>query len=487
MMTTKVCRDDPSLATSVPLCQRPSSPVMVPGTTHLDILSRAAASRTDAFHLNDTAAPAHQFHRWVAALPRVVPYYAVKCNNDNVLCAELAALGAGFDCASLAELQQILALGVAPSRIIHANPCKRVAAIEYSRAAGVARMTFDSTGELDKIAAVYPGAQLVLRLHADDSRSLVRLGAKFGASKANIAPLLAHATALGLAVIGTSFHVGSGCLDPAAFADAIALSRHAFDVAASMGLAFTLLDIGGGYPGTPKVGDSRCPVPAVGFHAHAPGTSQNPAVAFEAIADAINGALERHFPAAANPGLSIIAEPGRYFAQTFSTLAVKVFGRRVEGGVQYLHADTGVYGSLNNIIFDNAKPLAYRLSSLAAGGLLPCAEEPVAMMTTTVWGPTCDSMDVVAKDVQLPADMAVGEWLVYYQMGAYTIIAASSFNGIAPPEQVYCQTEGDLSSASSEDEASAVSEEAAEAAEQPSAPVLPAAAMAKLVQLLRVM
>ena len=50
---------------------------------------------------------------------------AVKCNDDPVLLQTLAALGAGFDCASKQEITTILNLGVDPSRIIYANPCKQ--------------------------------------------------------------------------------------------------------------------------------------------------------------------------------------------------------------------------------------------------------------------------------------------------------------------------------------------------------------------------
>ena len=42
---------------------------------------------------------------WAAAMPRVTPFYAVKCNNDEAILSALAALGAGFDCASDAEVR----------------------------------------------------------------------------------------------------------------------------------------------------------------------------------------------------------------------------------------------------------------------------------------------------------------------------------------------------------------------------------------------
>ena len=52
----------------------------------------------------DLGAVARLFRDWVGAMPRVVPFYAVKANNDEGILAMLAALGAGFDCASDAEV-----------------------------------------------------------------------------------------------------------------------------------------------------------------------------------------------------------------------------------------------------------------------------------------------------------------------------------------------------------------------------------------------
>lgn len=46
----------------------------------------------------DVLASRHQ--TFLQALPRVRPFYAVKCNNRPSLLLVLAALGTGFDCAS---------------------------------------------------------------------------------------------------------------------------------------------------------------------------------------------------------------------------------------------------------------------------------------------------------------------------------------------------------------------------------------------------
>lgn len=48
---------------------------------------------------------------------------------------------------------------------------------------------------------------------------------------------------------GISFHVGSGCMDAPVYAKAIHAAKKLFDFAESVGYQFTLLDIGGGFPG----------------------------------------------------------------------------------------------------------------------------------------------------------------------------------------------------------------------------------------------
>lgn len=54
---------------------------------------------------------------------------------------------------------------------------------------------------------------------------------------------------------------------------------------------------------------------------------------------------------------------------------------------------------------------------------------PVAPMTSTIWGPTCDSADCVYKDVQMPV-LRNGDFLLWPNAGAYTVAGACDFNGI---------------------------------------------------------
>jgi ornithine decarboxylase len=127
------------------------------------------------------------YRAWTAAMPRVAPFYAVKCNPQPALLRLLAALGAGFDCASKAELEAVMALGVPQDRIIFAHPCKRPLDLRFAAAAGVRLTTFDCEGELSKVQELWPTAELVLRLRCDDPEvcAVVRLRAGRGAGKAS--------------------------------------------------------------------------------------------------------------------------------------------------------------------------------------------------------------------------------------------------------------------------------------------------------------
>lgn len=54
----------------------------------------------DAFYVADLGDIVKKHIQWLKALPRVTPFYAVKCNDSKAIVTTIAILGAGFDCAS---------------------------------------------------------------------------------------------------------------------------------------------------------------------------------------------------------------------------------------------------------------------------------------------------------------------------------------------------------------------------------------------------
>ncbi|KAG8057620.1 hypothetical protein GUJ93_ZPchr0002g24754 [Zizania palustris] len=303
-----------------------------------DIIATAGAR--SAFHVFDLAKVVDLYRGWRRALADVRPCYAVKCNPDTALIGALAVLGAGFDCASRAEIEAVLALGVQPRDIVYANPCKPEAHIEYAAEVGVNLTTYDSEEEVAKVKRCHPSCQLLLRIKAPDSGDAkVDLGLKYGAHPEEVLPLLRAAQREGLTVAGVSFHVGSGASRTDVYRGAIEAARGVFDAAAALGMPpMRILDIGGGFIA---------------------GTT------FDEAAVVINHALARYFGDL--PCVDVIGEPGRYFAETAFTLAARVIGKRTRGELREYWIDDGLYGSLNCILMDYYVPRPRPLAGTRPG------------------------------------------------------------------------------------------------------------------------
>ncbi|XP_071510161.1 ornithine decarboxylase-like [Diadema antillarum] len=382
----------------------------------------------DAFYICDLGDVFEKHRKWLLNLPRVEPHYAVKCNPDPRVLKLMTAMNMGFDCASKNEIQLMLNMGVDPSRIIFANPCKQRSHLKFAATNSVSLMTFDNEAELHKIKKIYPEAKLVLRILTDDSTAQCQLGLKFGCHPRHAPALLRIAQDLELNVVGVSFHVGSGCRDALTYLESIRNAREIFDFAADLGYNMSLLDIGGGFPG----------------QASAP-------ITFEEMASVINRALDESFPVGC--GVRIIAEPGRFYVASAVTVMVNVTTKRLvardiptykvaesddivansvapskkdEPAFMY-YVNDGVYGSFNCLLFDHASVEPVLLN-----------ERPADTQTfsTSIWGPSCDGMDRIMEHCIMP-ELDVGEWLVFRDMGAYTLCASSEFNGFKRPRGYY--------------------------------------------------
>lgn len=356
----------------------------------------------EPFYVLDLGVPISLMDTWTRTLPAVRPFYAVKCNPQPAFLEIMAALGSGFDCASRVEIESVLALGVSPDRIIFANPCKSESHIKFAASVGVNLTTFDSKGEVEKIRKWHPKCALLIRIKApDDGGARCPLGPKYGALPDEVTPLLQAARAAQLTVTGVSFHVGSGATNSHVYGSAIEASKLVFEKAAQLGMPrMNVLNIGGGFTSGQQ---------------------------FEEAATAVKAATQTYFsdePA----GLSLIAEPGRYFAESAFTLAANIIGKRVRGevGLREYWINDGIYGSMNCILYDHAVVKCEALACTSNSSNPTC--EGAKTYSSTVFGPTCDALDTVLTGCQLP-ELEVNDWLVFPNMGAYTAAAGSSFNG----------------------------------------------------------
>lgn len=127
-----------------------------------EVIAQAQLQDCDeALNICDLSSVERKYRLWQQLLPRIQPYYAVKCNDDATIVQTLAKLGVGFDCASKNELKQVLECGVSPDRIIFANPCRPVSHLNYAQEQRVAKGTVDNEFEIYKLYKHYPDSKLV--------------------------------------------------------------------------------------------------------------------------------------------------------------------------------------------------------------------------------------------------------------------------------------------------------------------------------------
>lgn len=323
-------------------------------------------------------------------LPRVKVFYAIKANPHRRILELMRDLGSNFDVASDGEIMELSSLGVDGSRMIYANPMKTVNGLRACRNAGVGKMTFDSAGEIDKMARECPGATVLLRIRIDNSSAHVDLNKKFGAAREQALELLLKARDAGLDAAGIAFHVGSQTTSADPYLYALDIAREIFEEAAVAGMQLRIMDIGGGFP---------IPEPKVRFN-------------LQEMLNQINARLDEDFP-----GVEIWAEPGRFICGTAVNLITSVIGVTERGGQPWYFLDEGLYGTFSGVLFDQWD---FKLISFKEG-------EQVA---ATFAGPSCDSLDIMFRG-KMTVRQEEGDLILVPICGAYTSASATTFNGFS--------------------------------------------------------
>jgi len=339
------------------------------------------------------------------ALRRLLPsaeiYYAVKANPAAEVLAALAALGAGFDLASLGEFDACRAAGIAPDRLSFGNTIKRESAIAITAAAGLDLFAFDSAAELEKLARRAPGSRVFCRLLVEGKGAEWPLTRKFGCEARMAADLLVAARRLGLRPAGLSFHVGSQQTDPRQWAVAIAHAARVFRSCAHQGVVLETLNLGGGLPA-----HYRAPIPSLADYA-----------------DAIEASLENEFGGACP---QVMIEPGRYLVADAGLLRAEIVlisRKSAHEAERWVYLDAGLYNGLAETLNER---IHYRIRTPRDGN----PSGPVILA-----GPTCDSTDILYRrhPYELPLDLSIGDPVDFLSAGAYTAsVAAVGFNGFAP-------------------------------------------------------
>ncbi|MDX2082467.1 MAG: type III PLP-dependent enzyme [Rickettsiales bacterium] len=321
--------------------------------------------------------------------------YSVKSNPDIEVLKHLFASGIKhFDVASLDEIKLINELFGNAAKMYFMHPIKSREAIfaayfDY----GIRDFSFDSSDELTKILKVTNNAKdlgLHLRLAIPNSHAAIDLSSKFGILPSEATSLIRKARTVAKK-FGICFHVGSQCMDPIEYRNALTITKEVLQQAK---VAVDVIDIGGGFPSsypgmTPP--DLRC--------------------YFDEIFDAINHLGFKDCKIWCEPGRALVAEAG--------SLLVRVEGKKKA----MLYLNDGTYGGL----FDAGFP----------GFIYPTKvvriKNKEALSTTKIpfgfFGPTCDSLDVMKGPFYLPENISEGDYIEIGQLGAYSRSIRTNFNG----------------------------------------------------------
>lgn len=322
-------------------------------------------------------------------------FYAVKANPDIEVLRLLNSLGTGFEIASEGELQMLASLGVAPERIITSNPMKTFKFLEQAVAYGLRYYAYDSRVEVDKLARYAPGCKVYVRLSVPNEGSEWPLSKKFGVEMDEAAELLLYARDKGLDPVGVTFHVGSQCNNVYNWNTAIEKARELWEAAAQSGLRLTMLNIGGGYP--------------IRYTKNV--------VEIDTIEKKVDKAIFQKFP----EDVQIFIEPGRAVVGDAGIFVSTVVGKAQRGDENWLYIDVGVFNGLMESV--GGIKYTYVVGSRSD------------VKAWTIAGPSCDSFDVIDREVELP-EPEVGNRVLILSSGAYTISYASEFNGFSIPKTI---------------------------------------------------
>ena len=198
-----------------------------------------------------------------------------------------------------------------------------------------------------------------------------------------------------------TFHPGSQCTDPAAW------NRHieaAGRISKSAGIKLTRLNVGGGFP-------ARY------------GASRGPALAsyFETIRNSVSDVFGSTAPV-------LECEPGRSIVAAAFSLLTSV--KLVRDSSCDLFLNDGIYGGLLEVAQASELLPFYRV--LRDGEVVA----PLQRRDFTVFGPTCDPLDVLPVPLSLPADIRESDVIEFGGIGAYCMATSTRFNGYGSAHQV---------------------------------------------------
>jgi len=349
------------------------------------------------YHLPGVETRARELVDKLPSIDRV--FYSMKANAHTRVLETAVEAGLGIECVSAAEVK--LASKISGGRVPILFTPNFCPLDEYGEAfrAG-AEVVVDGPEALLARPDLFAGREIGLRI--DPGRGLghhekVRTaggGAKFGQPLEDAGQIVDAAREAGAKVVGLHAHVGSGILDPEAWA----ATGRALSTIVPKFADLRWIDLGGGLGVSERPG--------------------HPPLRIDDVERSLAGLRDEL------PGLQLRLEPGRYLVSEAGVLVVPVTQVRSKAGIRFAGVATG----MNSLI----RPALY--GAWHAIHNLSRPDEPPSGYWDVV-GPICETGDVLGRDRLLP-DTRPGDVLLIENAGAYGAVMASRYNLREPAAEV---------------------------------------------------
>lgn len=340
----------------------------------------------------------------VAQLRGVLPkgiklHYAMKANPMPAVVGLMAGLVDGIDVASAGELKVALDAGADPLEVSFAGPGKRDAELRQAVASRVLINveSFREVAALEVISGELSlPARVAVRVNPDFELkgSGMKMGGgpkQFGVDAEQIPALLADIGRAGLAFEGFHLFAGSQNLRPESICEAQLKSYElAVRLAQDAPLPVRFLNLGGGF-GIPYFpGEQRLDLAPIG----------------ENLARLSQRALSEL------PEASFVIELGRYLVGEAGVYVARVVDRKISRGQVFLVTDGGLHHHLS--ASGNFGQVVRKNYPVMIGNKVNSTQ----METSSVVGPLCTPLDLLADRMSLPV-AEIGDLAVVFQSGAY--------------------------------------------------------------------
>uniref|UniRef100_A0A1I7TK95 Orn_Arg_deC_N domain-containing protein n=1 Tax=Caenorhabditis tropicalis TaxID=1561998 RepID=A0A1I7TK95_9PELO len=362
-------------------------------------MARHVAARCGSqqpFFVMDVAAIERRLEEIRVIMPRIRPSYAVACNADPVLARVLSNnADVSFEVSNSAELE-LAGLYVEPNRAVFCSHLMTRKSIKTAAYFGCGTFVVESEKQINDVMNASPDAEIVLAVCLPYFSGEV----PFGCSVEELDEILDMAHLLGTNVTGIHLELGiRATLED--YINALHDARSILDRASEKFLDLRHVSLG----------NLVIPTGPDGI------VNQDFLTFCNTLSCTINELFESHIDFSANIG--------RFLVTNAFTLCTNVIGKRemdaklitnddFDDGVGFVYqTNEGVYGSFGCKQMD-INPLCKPLN------LDDEFENEHQLHFGTILGPTLDQTDV-AQRIMKSRQLRIGEWLVWEQMGAFTI------------------------------------------------------------------